>query len=171
MKRVRSEITLILGAAIFFCAFVLGDLFGTSARMATPATPPAVPVNAAASNQVKALQADLGVATRALARLSSDYDVLRAQLKKGFVQDRIVVVTQPDTVHTLVEPKLVLAVGDLIGSSVYAVFGTTSRWFTVGERYDFRLDDCTCFLLLLESRRDWAKFRFGCEKLVSLSSL
>ncbi len=172
MKRTRHEVSLVAGAAIFFSAFLLGDAFGVSSATSVSAAVKPKPQNekitlppdtAKDTEMIRGLKNDLSQVEEAFSRLSDDYDLLKTQLTEGYVEYRTVTVTEADTVHTLVEPKLMLATGALIGGSVHAVFGTTSHWFAVGERFDFRLDTCRCFLLLLESGRGYATFRFGCE--------
>ena len=57
-----------------------------------------------------------------------------------------------------------MSVDALKGGRVTAHFGTESASFMVGERVDFALGPCDCFLVLMESRPGRAEFAFGCEE-------
>lgn len=97
-------------------------------------------------------------------RLSRDIDWLFARVSEGFVHLRKIHVEKSKFAYPLVEPKLMLSVTSLKGGPIIANFGTETHVFSVGERFDFPLKDCDCFLLLESSARGEAVFSFGCQR-------
>jgi hypothetical protein len=110
------------------------------------------------------LQADLNVARRDVEDLQTEVAALKAQVTQGFVRNLNVTISESQTAYPLVEPKLMISVTALQDGPVLAHFGTQTQYFLVGQRADFRVKDCYCYLLLRESVRGRAIFNFGCER-------
>ncbi|MBY8976132.1 hypothetical protein KHP62_09965 [Rhodobacteraceae bacterium NNCM2] len=117
------------------------------------------------SSGVSTLDA-LALVARASQRLhAQDKEIaaLRQQIDYGLVRDRIVVINKVATAYTLAPPKLLMSVKSLSGGAITAYFGDKTRFFNVGQRVDLSVGTRNCFLILLDSVRGQATFRFGCD--------
>lgn len=90
---------------------------------------------------------------------------LRQQIDHDLIRDRIVVINKVATAYSLVPPKLLMSVKSLRGGPVIAYFGDKTRFFNIGQRVDMEVGGRSCFLILLDSVRGQATFRFGCDGL------
>ncbi len=97
-------------------------------------------------------------------RLSVELDWLFERIPEGFVHLRKIRVEKAQFAYPMVEPKLMLSVKSLMQAPITATFGTTTHMFSVGERVDFVLKDCDCFLLLEQASTGAAVFNFGCQR-------
>jgi len=83
-------------------------------------------------------------------------------LINGYVETRDIEVTDSEQAHWLAEPNLMLGVRALTGGQLKINFASYSELISVGQRIDFKFDDCDCFLLLKSSSMGAAHFRFAC---------
>lgn len=88
---------------------------------------------------------------------------LRQQIDYDLIRDRIVVINKIATAYSLVPPKLLMSVKSLSGGAIIAYFGDKTRFFNIGQRVDLEVGGRKCFLILLDSVRGQATFRFGCD--------
>ncbi len=92
-----------------------------------------------------------------------EISALRQQIDYDLIRDRIVVINKVATAYSLVPPKLLMSVKSLRGGPVTAYFGDKTRFFNIGQRVDLEVGGRKCFLILLDSVRGQATFRFGCD--------
>ena len=170
MRRVSMGLACLIGGVVAVEAFALGYIIGNDfalVREQTSTDDPATLLQAERDrtrDQLDHFRAKLNRAEANLDRMSTDLASMRDQITEGYVHHRQVVVRANKTAYPLVEPKLMLSVDTLHGGSVLTYFGTQSYVFAVGQRVDFRLKDCECYLLLKESTTEKAVFAFGCER-------
>ena len=169
MRRISVSNAVLVGTVVAIEAFFGGLI--VQREFLNPTTQPAQAAPAQPDTDPKArpvpteeLQRQLAHSTSDLQLLGDQLVALRSQITEGFVRDREVTVTQSHTAYWLVEPKLMLSVTSLHGGPILAHFGTETHFFAVGQRVDFRIRDCHCYLLLTESVMDRATFNFGCER-------
>lgn len=161
MPRVSLRLAVFVGAVFSVEAF-LGGMFVQSRILDNQATDPVA--DSSAQTFDPTLVRRLDRTTLKLTDLETEIKALRAQVTQGFVRDLDLTITESQTAYPLVEPKLMISVDALHGGPVLAHFGTETHFFMVGQRVDFRVRDCYCYLLLRESVRDRAVFHFGCER-------
>lgn len=114
--------------------------------------------NAAAVALLKRASARIGV-------LEAERASLVEQLGTGLVAFREITVTEANTAHPLLPPKLMMSVSDLSAGLVRVQAGRNRAVMAVGERMDIVSDDgCRCYLVLTEAGRSLARFTFGCER-------
>lgn len=89
-------------------------------------------------------------------------EVLHDMLKDGYVVAKDVNVTESDRAYWLSEPKLMLGVNRLSGGSLLISFADQQEEISIGQRIDFEVDGCDCFLLLKSSTFGQASFRYAC---------
>ena len=87
---------------------------------------------------------------------------LRDELNNGYVVAKDIDVTESDKAYWLSEPKLMLGVNRLSGGSLLVSFANQQEIIAIGQRIDFTVDGCDCFLLLKSSTFGHASFRYGC---------
>lgn len=161
MPRVSLGMALLFGSLVSVEAFI-GGMFVQREVFGNP--PAERTLSAAASLPEPIKISRVKDSERELAELQGELELLRAQIKDRFVREREVTITESQIAYPLVEPKLMISVNALHGGPILAHFGTESHSFMVGQRVDFRVSDCFCFLLLRESARGKAVFHFGCER-------
>ncbi len=164
MPRVSRTAAILVGGVVAIEAF-LGGMIVQRELIGKPAPDPGLAADPPPDPDVlENLRSDLDAARRDVAELETEVAALRAQVTQGFVRDLSVTISESQTAYPLVEPKLMISVTALHGGPVLAHFGTRTHHFVVGQRVDFRVKDCYCYLLLRESVRDRAVFNFGCER-------
>ncbi|WP_120501251.1 hypothetical protein [Roseovarius sp. EL26] len=87
---------------------------------------------------------------------------IREQLVVGYVVVKDFEITDNKQAHWLSEPKLMLGVSSLMGGNLIISYANNTKQISVGERIDFVVDDCDCFILLKSSAYGSATFRFAC---------
>ncbi|MEM7509197.1 MAG: hypothetical protein AAF415_20980 [Pseudomonadota bacterium] len=110
---------------------------------------------------------------RASLRLKSQEARIAAlieRLEDGYAQRRIVEIERPQVAYPLLPPKLMISVQALTGGSLITHFSDRTQIVAVGKRVDLVADGLPCFLILLESNRQGARFDFGCEEPVRKAS-
>ncbi|MGC3936169.1 hypothetical protein ACOTTU_00025 [Roseobacter sp. EG26] len=88
---------------------------------------------------------------------------IREELLTGYVVAKDIDVTDSNRAYWLSEPKLMLGVNGLSGGSLLISFADQTEMISVGERIDFKVDECDCFLLLKSSDFGNASFRYACS--------
>ncbi len=89
-------------------------------------------------------------------------EALRDELNNGYVVAKDIDVTESDQAYWLSEPKLMLGVNRLSGGSLLISFADQQEIISIGQRIDFKVDGCDCFLLLKSSTFGHASFRYAC---------
>ncbi|MEP3637485.1 MAG: hypothetical protein ABJN14_09530 [Paracoccaceae bacterium] len=87
---------------------------------------------------------------------------IRQELNVGYVVSKDINISDSNRAYWLSEPKLMLGVNSLSGGSLKINFADQRTMIAVGERIDFKMEDCDCFLLLKSSQFGNANFRFAC---------
>lgn len=90
--------------------------------------------------------------------------VAKGQSGDTFHQLETIHITTSSRGYWLIAPKLMLAVEHLGGGDLRIKFADRFERIRIAERKDFQIDDCMCFLILVESVKGKAVFQFGCEK-------
>lgn len=108
---------------------------------------------------------ELVTARENLAAAHQELANLRERLSKGFITERFVTVTDVKRAYALIEPKLMMSVDSLTNGAVIVTVANRRQLAHIGQRIDIKLDDCSCFLTLVETSYKEAKFVFGCERI------
>jgi hypothetical protein len=87
---------------------------------------------------------------------------IRDELITGYVVAKDIDVTDSNRAYWLSEPKLMLGVNSLSGGSLQISFANQTEIISVGQRIDFKVDECDCFLMLKSSTFGKASFRYAC---------
>ena len=170
-RRRKTRSRVLSGAFAGGLAFLSGAVFGLvmdaldASAQAHAEDSGLAEIDEAAYAELNSVKRELKKTDTALHRLSMDMEHLHAQITDGFVSFRKVDITESRTAYPLLDPKLMIAADMLTGGPVKASFAQYTHTFNVGHRFDFRVDECECFLLLQASRVGSATFSFGCEEL------
>ncbi|ABG33060.1 hypothetical protein CEP88_07420 [Roseobacter denitrificans] len=153
---------LIVNCALLLCTLTVAfatSLFVISQASAVTHAQTPVPPQVQPDNQITHL---LHEAKNELDEKDRALEALRDQLTNGYVVAKDIDVTQSDKAYWLSEPKLMLGVSRLSGGSLLISFADQQEIISIGERIDFKVDDCDCFLLLKSSTFGHASFRYAC---------
>ncbi len=105
---------------------------------------------------------DLDAAQAMIQAQQDEILALNQQLQAGLAVSRTFEVNDRDVAYPLLPPKLMMSVSTF-GGALVVNYGPARDLIQVGGRIDIRADGRDCFLVLLESRIDKAKFTFGCD--------
>lgn len=155
----------ILGMTCYAVSLVLFLFTGMSVWNAPVGANTAEP---SARALVDAFEEELSKALKAQrAQLEAQYQPVnaqRSQLSHRYDVLRTIEVTSTSQGYWLVEPKLMIAVEKLGGGDLRIKYADRFEKIRIGQRKEFRVDDCLCFLVLMKSLKGHAVFQFSCEK-------
>ena len=115
-------------------------------------------------DRLNVVEAALDSATSARRRLEVERDALEARLAGDGAVHRRIRIARIDEAHALLPPKLMLSVTRLgRGEASICAGKERARSMFVGELLDLPVDGRDCWLVLLESGPEGARFVFGCD--------
>lgn len=169
------KLLLAMNCTLFFCSVTVASVASLialkpsdqRARVDVASTPQAVleAQRAIDAKYAKLLQD----AKAALEAKDTALKTIRTELVNGYVVSKDIDVVESDRAYWLSEPKLMLGVNSLAGGSLQISFADRTEMISVGERIDFKVDDCDCFLLLKSSVFGAASFRYACSPAATMT--
>jgi hypothetical protein len=163
------KILIAINCALFFCAVTVASVASLIASNISSQNPKAdgfITNQVSLSAQIsldKKYSRLLQAAKNEIEEKEETLQQIRKELDAGYVISKDIDVSDSKRAYWLAEPKLMLGVNTLAGGTLQVNFADQSKMISVGERIDFKVEDCDCFLLLKSSQYGNASFRFSCK--------